>query len=159
MNTNEAAFREATKEAQMEIETATGLQKMANKVADLKSSRAIVRWAFNAKEGQVSDVFECGDKYIVAVLTATHDGEYREFEDVQASLRYEAVNRKKAEYISKQIADAKTLAEVAEKMGSEVRHIDALTEDSYRFGIEGMEAQHLQPLPASCRNPLRATRA
>ena len=24
-------------------------------------------------------------------------------------------------------------------MGSEVRHIDALTEDSYRFGIEGME--------------------
>lgn len=87
----------------------------------------------------MSDVFECGDKYIVAVLTATHDGEYREFEDVQATLRYEAVNRKKAEYISKQIADAKTLAEVAEKMGSEVRHIDALTEDSYRFGIEGME--------------------
>ena len=138
-NQDEEAFRAAAEEAKMEIETATNLQKMANKVADLKSSRAIVRWAFNAKEGQVSDVFECGDKYIVAVLTATHDGEYREFEDVQASLRYEAVNRKKAEYISKQIADAKTLAEVAEKMGSEVRHIDALTEDSYRFGIEGME--------------------
>ena len=138
-NQNEEAFRAAAEEAKMEIETATNLQKMANKVADLKSSRAIVRWAFNAKEGQVSDVFECGDKYIVAVLTATHDGEYREFEDVQATLRYEAVNRKKAEYISKQIADAKTLAEVAEKMGSEVRHIDALTEDSYRFGIEGME--------------------
>ena len=139
-NQDEEAFRAAAEEAKMEIETATNLQKMANKVADLKSSRAIVRWAFNAKEGQVSDVFECGDKYIVAVLTATHDGEYREFEDVQATLRYEAVNRKKAEYISKQIADAKTLAEVAEKMGSEVRHIDALTEDSYRFGIEGMES-------------------
>ena len=138
-NQDEEAFRAAAEEAKMEIETATNLQKMANKVADLKSSRAIVRWAFNAKEGQVSDVFECGDKYIVAVLTATHDGEYREFEDVQATLRYEAVNRKKAEYISKQIADAKTLAEVAEKMGSEVRHIDALTADSYRFGIEGME--------------------
>ena len=138
-NQDEEAFRAAAEEAKMEIETATNLQKMANKVADLKSSRAIVRWAFNAKEGQVSDVFECGDKYIVAVLTATHDGEYREFEDVQATLRYEALNRKKAEYISKQIADAKTLAEVAEKMGSEVRHIDALTEDSYRFGIEGME--------------------
>ena len=138
-NQDEEAFRAAAEEAKMEIETATNLQKMANKVADLKSSRAIVRWAFNAKESQVSDVFECGDKYIVAVLTATHDGEYREFEDVQATLRYEAVNRKKAEYISKQIADAKTLAEVAEKMGSEVRHIDALTEDSYRFGIEGME--------------------
>ena len=136
-NQDEEAFRAAAEEAKMEIETATNLQKMANKVADLKSSRTIVRWAFNAKEGQVSDVFECGDKYIVAVLTATHDGEYREFEDVQATLRYEAVNRKKAEYISKQIADAKTLAEVAEKMGSEVRHIDALTEGELSKPVKG----------------------
>ena len=138
-NTNEEAFRAAAEEAQMEVMTANGLQKMGNKVADLKSSRAIVRWAFKAKEGQVSDVFECGDKYIVAVLTACHDDEYRAFEDVQNALRYEAVNRKKAEYITKQLADAKTLQEAAELMGAEVRHIDELTEDSYRFGSEGME--------------------
>ena len=138
-NPNEEAFRAAAEEAKLEIETANNLQKMGNKVADLKSSRAIVRWAFNAKEGQVSDVFECGDKYIVATLTACHDGEYRAFEDVQNALRYEAVNRKKAEYISKQLADAKTLAEAAEIMGTEVRHIDELTEDAHRFGSEGME--------------------
>ena len=138
-NTNEEAFRAAAEEAQMEVLTANGLQKMATKVADLKASRSIVRWAFKAKEGQVSDVFECGDKYIVAVLTATHDAEYRDFEEVQSALRYEAVNRKKAEYISKQIAGAKTLQEAAELMGTEVRHIDELTEDSYRFGNEGME--------------------
>jgi len=138
-NRDEEAFRAAAEEEKMEIETANNLQKMANKVADLKGSRAIVRWAFNAKDGQVSDVFECGDKYIVAVLTACHDGEYRDFEDVQATLRYEAVNRKKVEYITKQIANAKTLQEAAEIMGTEVRHIDELTEDSYRFGAEGME--------------------
>ncbi len=138
-NQDEEAFRAAAQEAQLEVESATNLQKMGNKVADLKSSRQIVRWAFNAKEGQVSDVFECGDKYIVAVLTACHDGEYRDFEDVQSSLRYEALNRKKAEYINKQIAAAKTLQEVAESFGGEVRHIDELTEDSYRFGSEGME--------------------
>lgn len=138
-NSNEEAFRAAAEEAKMELETANNLQKMANKVADLKSSRGIVRWAFNAKEGQVSDVFECGDKYIVAVLTACHDGEYRDFEEVQASLRYEAVNRKKAEYIIKELGKAATLQEAAEKMGVEVRHIDELKEDSYRFGTEGME--------------------
>ncbi len=138
-NQSEEAFRAAAQEAQLEVETATNLQKMANKVDDLKASRAIVRWAFGAKEGQVSDVFECGDKYIVAVLTACHDGEYRDFEDVQNTLRYEATNRKKAEYINKQIANAKTLAEVAEIFGNEVRHIDELTEDSYRFGAEGRE--------------------
>lgn len=138
-NPDEASFRDAAKEAGLEVESAANLQKMANKVADLKSSRAIVRWAFNAKEGQVSDVFECGDKYIVAALTACHDGEYRDFEEVQASLRYEAVNRKKAEYISKLIAGAQSLQEAAEKMGAEVRHIDELTEDAYRFGMEGVE--------------------
>ena len=138
-NPDEASFRDAAKEAGMEVESAANLQKMANKVADLKSSRAIVRWAFNAKEGQVSDVFECGDKYIVAALTACHDDEYRDFEEVQASLRYEAVNRKKAEYINKLIAGAQSLQEAAEKMGAEVRHIDELTEDAYRFGTEGVE--------------------
>ena len=138
-NPDEASFRDAAKEAGLEVESAANLQKMANKVADLKSSRAIVRWAFNAKEGQVSDVFECGDKYIVAALTACHDGEYRDFEEVQASLRYEAVNRKKAEYISKLIAGVQSLQEAAEKMGAEVRHIDELTEDAYRFGTEGVE--------------------
>ncbi len=138
-NQNEEAFRAAAGEAKMEIETAGNLQQMSNKVADLKSSRGIVRWAFKAKEGQVSDVFECGDKYIVATLTACHDGEYRDFEDVEASLRYEALNRKKAEYIKREIAGASTLAEVAEKMGTEVRHIDELSEDAFRFGSEGME--------------------
>lgn len=138
-NPNEEAFRAAAKEAQMEIETANNLQKMTNKVADLKSSRGIVRWAFKAKEGDVSDVFECGDKYIVATLTACHDGEYRDFEEVQNTLRHEALNRKKAEYIAKLIADAKTLDEVAEKFGTEVRHIDELKEDAFRFGTEGVE--------------------
>ena len=138
-NPDEEAFRAAAQEAQMEIETANNLQKMANKVADLKGSRGIVRWAFKAKEGEVSDVFECGDKYIVATLTATHDGEYRDFEEVQNTLRHEALNRKKAEYIAKLVDDAKTLEEVAEKFGTEVRHIDELKEDAYRFGTEGME--------------------
>lgn len=138
-NPNEEAFRAAAEEAKMEVETANNLQKMGNKVADLKSSRGIVRWAFNAKEGQVSDVFECGAKYIVAVLTACHDGEYRDFEEVQATLRYEAVNRKKAEYIIKELGKVATLQEAADKMGTEVRHIDELKEDAYRFGTEGME--------------------
>ena len=138
-NPDEEAFRAAAQEAQMEIETANNLQKMANKVADLKGSRGIVRWAFKAKEGEVSDVFECGDKYIVATLTSTHDGEYRDFEEVQNTLRHEALNRKKAEYIAKLVDDAKTLEEVAEKFGTEVRHIDELKEDAYRFGTEGME--------------------
>lgn len=138
-NPDEEAFRAAAQEAQMEIETANNLQKMANKVADLKGSRGIVRWAFKAKEGEVSDVFECGDKYIVATLTACHDGEYRDFEEVQNTLRHEALNRKKAEYIAKLIADAKTLDEVAEKFGTEVRHIDELKEDAFRFGTEGVE--------------------
>ena len=138
-NPNEEAFRAAAKEAQMEIETANNLQKMTNKVADLKSSRGIVRWAFKAKEGDVSDVFECGDKYIVATLTACHDGEYRDFEEVQNTLRHEALNRKKAEYIAKLVDDAKTLEEVAEKFGTEVRHIDEQKEDAFRFGTEGVE--------------------
>ena len=137
-NDNEDAFRAAAEEEQREVLTAN-VQKMSNKVNDLKSSRPIVRWAFDAKEGQVSDVFECGKEYIVAVLTGTHDGEYRDFEDVKMTLRYEALNRKKAEYIAKQVANAKTLEEAAQTLDVEVKNVQGLTKDSYRFGTEGME--------------------
>ena len=139
-NNNEQAFRDAAKEAGLEIETAPTIAKNDFKVADLKASRAIVRWAFEAKkEGAVSDVFECGDKYVVAVLTDIHDDEYRSLKDVEGTLRYEATNRKKAEYIAKQWKGATDLNAIATIAKVEVKHIDALAQNSRRFGQEGNE--------------------
>lgn len=115
------------------------LDKNADKVNDLKNSREIVRWAFEAKQGQVSDVFTCGDQFVVAALTEVKDGEYRPLEDVRAELIIIATNNKKAEYIKNQLKDVTTLEAAAELFDTEVKSAENISLASYRLGAAGIE--------------------
>lgn len=115
------------------------LNENTDKVNELKNSRAIVHWAFEAKAGQVSDVFECGDQFVVAALTEINDGEYRSFESVRPELIITATNNKKAEYIKNQLKGVTTLESAAELFGTEIKSSEAITLASYRFGAAGVE--------------------
>lgn len=138
-NPNEESFKEAANAEGMTVVPQYNLQKTTEKIGDLKSSRAIVRWAFEAKEGQVSDVFECGDQFIVATLSEVNDGEYRPMESVMAELTMEATNRAKAAYIQKQLKGVKTLDEAAQVLGVNVQNAENVSLSSYRFGNAGAE--------------------
>ena len=116
-----------------------GLNENTDKVNDLKNSRAIVRWAFEAKQGQVSDVFECGDQFVVAALTEVNDGDYRPLEAVRAELVIAATNDKKAEYIANQLKGVNTLEATAELFGTEVKSAEGISMSSYRLGAAGVE--------------------
>ena len=115
------------------------LNENTDKVNDLKNSRAIVRWAFEAKEGQVSDVFECGDQFVVAALTEVNDGEYRPLEAVRAELVMAATNNKKAEYIINQLEGVSTLEAAAELFDTDVKTAEGISLSSLRFGAAGVE--------------------
>lgn len=138
-NSTEEKFQEAAEEAHMTLHPAIGLLATTDKVDNLKSSRAIVRWAFEAKEGAVSDVFECGDQFVVAVLTATRDGEYRPMADVQGELRYELLNEKKAAKVADDLKGVTSIEEAAQKLGADVQVAEDVTLASYRFGAAGAE--------------------
>ncbi|MCM1035139.1 MAG: SurA N-terminal domain-containing protein [Paludibacter sp.] len=138
-NNNAEKFNSAAEEENLTLYPAFGLLKNTDKVADLQQSRPIVRWAFNAKEGEVSDVFECGDKFIVALLTEVQDGDYRSIDDVTAELRRELIQDKKAEKIMADLKGITTLEEAAAKTNSEIQTADNITLASYRFGNAGME--------------------
>ena len=138
-NPTEEAFRAAATEAGMTVRPQFNLTKNTEKVADLKASRPIVRWAFEAKEGQVSDVFECGNQFVVAVLTEANDGEYRSIESVRPELTVEALNNKKAESIIKQLKSAASLEEVAQIANQPVQTAENVTLSAYRFGKAGNE--------------------
>lgn len=138
-NPTEDAFRAAAAEQDLAVHPQFNLNKNTEKVADLKASRTIVRWAFDAKEGQVSDVFECGNQFVVAVLTEVNDGEYRSLDAVRSELTVEATNNKKAEYIKKQLAGITSLQEAAEILGKPVQTAENVTLASFRFGNAGNE--------------------
>ncbi len=138
-NQTEDAFITTAEEAEMEIESAYNLQKNTNKVNDLQQSRPIIRWAFKAKEGEVSDVFECGENFVVAVLTEAKDGEYRSINDVQAELRMEILRDKRADILIKKLKEASTLQEAADLASAEIKTAEGVNLNSYRFGDAGME--------------------
>ncbi len=139
-NRSEEMLRGTAAEMGMTLYPAYNLDKNADKVSDLKQSRQIVRWAFEAKEeGAISDVFECGDKFVVALLTSIDEDEYRPMEDVEAELRRLATNEKKAEYLKKEVEGMTTLQDIAAKWNTSVQTANGVTLSGYQFGNMGPE--------------------
>ena len=138
-NNNAEAFEAAAQEEGMAVIPQFNLTATTDKVGQLKASRPIVRWAFEAKEGQVSDVFECGQQFIIAALTEVNDGDYRPLEAVRAELTYEATNNAKADYIKKELKGIESIEAAADKLGKPVQHIERVCLADSRFGNAGME--------------------
>lgn len=138
-NNNADSLRQAALAEGMSITPVYALNENTDKVNDLKNSRPIVRWAFEAKAGQVSDVFECGNQFVVAALTEVNDDEYRPLEAVRAELIIAATNDKKAEYIMSQLNGVSTLEAAAELFDTEVKTAEGISLSSFRFGAAGVE--------------------
>ncbi len=153
-NNNAEDLEAAAQEAGMTVVPQYNLTATTDKVGQLKSSRPIVRWAFEAKEGAVSDVFECGQQFIVAALTEVNDGEYRPLEAVRAELMYEATNNAKAAYLKKELKGIESLEAAAEKLGQPVQHIERVALGDSRFGNAGMEPAVIGKAVAQGENAL-----
>ncbi|MBO5618946.1 MAG: SurA N-terminal domain-containing protein [Paludibacteraceae bacterium] len=155
-NKNAEAMESAAQAAGMTVVPQYNLTATTDKVGQLKASRPIVRWAFEAKEGQVSDVFECGQQFIIAALTEVNDDEYRPLEAVRAELTYEATNNAKAAYISAQLKDIKSLEDAANIMGQQIQSTERVSLSDSRFGNAGMEPAVIGKTLAMGENTLSA---
>ena len=132
-------LREAAQEQGLSLTPAFGLNENADKVNDLKNSRGIVRWAFEANEGQLSDVFECGEQFIVAALTEVNEGDYRTIDEVRMELTMQATTDKKADYLINQLKGVSTLEEAAKLFDAEIQTAENVTLASSRMGAAGIE--------------------
>ena len=138
-NGNVELLRQSAQEQGLSVTPAFGLNVNADKINDLKNSRGIVRWAFEAKEGQLSDVFECGDQFVIAALTEVNDGEYRTIDEVRMELQMQATADKKAEYLMAQLKGVTTLEQASEILGAEIQTAEDITLASTRLGAAGIE--------------------
>ena len=138
-NGTEELLRQAAQEQGLTVTPAYSLNVNADKVNDLKNSRGIVRWAFEAKDGQLSDVFECGEQFVVAALTEVNDGDYRTIDEVRMELTLQATTDKKAEYLMNQLKGVSTLEEAAELFDAEIQTAENVTLASTRLGAAGIE--------------------
>ena len=104
----------------------------------LEDSREVARWAFGAKKGDVSEIFNVGKDYVIAILTDIDDAQYAPLEKVASQIRSQVLRDKKYDYIVAQLAGA-TLEEQAASLGSEVGDFNDVTYGSYYVNGLGME--------------------
>jgi peptidyl-prolyl cis-trans isomerase D len=123
-NNSLAQFDTAVINQGLNKRSADRLNKMSNRIAGVENPRQIVRWAFfeTTEVGSISQVFEDGKNYIVAVLKdVTPDG-YTPFEKVQEQIRPLVTNRKKADVLVDRVNALNTddLYQIATEMGEKV---------------------------------------
>ena len=81
-------------------------------VAGLRSTREAMKWIFDAKAGDVSPLYECGnnDNLLVIALTKIHPVGYRDLDDVRDQLKAQVVNDKKFDVLNQKLNGVKDLA-------------------------------------------------
>ncbi|MEO6135340.1 MAG: peptidylprolyl isomerase [Ginsengibacter sp.] len=86
----------------------------------LQDARQIVKWAFNAKDGDVSEPFPIKDDFIVAIMERKVKKGVPDVATARPMVETTIRNKKKAEIISQKIKGATTLEAVAQPYNREV---------------------------------------
>ena len=125
------------------VRPAADILQTTDKIADIPQSRQIVRWAFKGNINDVSDVFECGTKFVVAVTKEINKKGYKSVDKVKDQLKAEIIKDKKADQMIKKLADqiskTPTLEGLAAFVKDSVKLVPAVTFATYQFGMAGFE--------------------
>ena len=104
------------------------VQNSEHYVAGVRSTREAMKWIFDAKEGKVSPLYECGDNdhLLVVALTKIHHVGYRDVESTAETLRPEVIRDKKFEAVKAKLDGVKSLKN-AETKGATLSTVDQVT--------------------------------
>ncbi len=117
-------------------------------VRGLAHSQEIVRWAYNAEVGDVSEIFKVDGNYVVAVLTEIDDNEFKPLSEVASQVRTAILRDKKYAQIVEEMSGA-TIEEVAASFGEEVADFDGVTFGSYYINGVGVEPRLVGAIAAT----------
>ena len=98
-------------------------------VAGIRSTREAMKWIFDAKENNVSPLYECGnnDHLLVIALTAIHPVGYRELDGaVKDQVKQEVIRDKKFAKAAEKLAGVKDIA-AAKAKGAVVDSVRQIT--------------------------------
>ena len=98
----------------------------------IDNAKEVTRWAFDAKVGKASNIITVDNNYffVVALKDATKEGfapVEKVASQIQDKLYADKLQAKKNQEVAEKIAGAKTIEEVAERLGVQVEHRDAMS--------------------------------
>lgn len=113
-----------------EVRTINDVTTGQHNVAGIRSTREALKWIFDAKAGEISPLYECGnnDQLLVICLSAINKVGYRPLNDerVKEYLKAEILRDKKAEKIMANLKDVKSV-DAAKAKGGQISTVDQVT--------------------------------
>ncbi|MBP6230615.1 MAG: SurA N-terminal domain-containing protein [Paludibacteraceae bacterium] len=142
-------FEEAAKADKGIVSRTYTLTAQEPRIANIKDSRQIIRWAYEKESGEVTDkVFECGDQFAVVALKSVNEKGSKSLDRVKETIKAELVKEKKANQIadelSKQLADKRNMSE----LGLPVQVAENVSFDSPFVPAMGRELKVVGNIPS-----------
>ena len=110
---NRNEFTEKATEKGFRIIQANNVDATSRNLNNITDARSVVIWAFSeAAAGEVSEVFELDNSYLVATLVSRKEEGEAKLEDVKDQVKQLVLNEKKAEMIQQKLAGKTTLAQM-----------------------------------------------
>ena len=99
-----------------------------NSEHNVRGTRDAMKWIFEAKAGEISPLYECGnnDHLLVLAMTKVHPVGYRDMEDVKDILKSDVIRDKKFDMLKDKLAGASNIA-AAKAKGAEISGVPQIT--------------------------------
>lgn len=119
-------FAKYAEEKGYRVQELPGLANNVHNIADIPDTHEALRWAFAAKENEISPLYECGDNdnLLVVGLVKINEKGYQSLGEIQNILRTDLLKEKKAARILPQMSgDFAALQNIKEVKMDTVKHV------------------------------------
>jgi peptidyl-prolyl cis-trans isomerase D len=133
-----ATAREEGYDLQADVSVTSNDQNLGS----IPQSRQVVRWAFEHRKGDVSEIFDCDNKnFVVASVQASVRKGYRPLASVEPSLKSELMAQKKGEKIAQELKskNLSSLDAYAQAMGATIDSVRFVSFNTPRITGIGLE--------------------
>lgn len=129
-NQTSESIQKNAKSSGYTVQDAKDITTSTHTLVGINATREAMKWLFDAKEGEISPMYECGnnDQLLLVVLDKIHPKGYRSYDDPQVKefLKAEVLRDKKAEQLMAKAKDVKNIA-AAQAKGAKVDAVNQIT--------------------------------
>ena len=136
------AFRTNAEKEGLTLRTAN-VKRSDRRLANFDNPRQVIRWAYKASYGEISEIFELDNQFVIAMVSGVHKKGIAPFDEVRNDIARHVLIEKKAEYLVSKLNDASngasTLQAVADKLGEQLKEAKSVSYSSYSVPSVGVE--------------------
>ena len=134
-------FEDGVLEDNLTKRIASSLRQSDRVIAGLESPRSLIMWTFEANKGDLSEIYEFGDRFVIAKITEKREEGVAPLDQVYGEVESIVRNLSKGEYLMQEFnnAGSANLEDLATKLNADVRTITDASFNSYSIPGIGIE--------------------